>query len=58
MFSKKTTKIDQIFTVDLTFTKQIDGEIFFNFFGLLSKHELYLSPNLSKLAPADICSKL
>ena len=44
MFSKKATKIDQIFTVDLTFTKlskcQINGEDFFNFCSLLRKHEL------------------
>ena len=42
MFSKKATKIDEIFTVDLTLCSkcQIDGEDFFNFFGLLRKHEL------------------
>ena len=39
-FSKKATKIDEIFTVDLTLCSkcQIDGE---DFFGLLRKHELY-----------------
>ena len=43
MFSKKATKIDQIFTVDLMFTKcQIEGGDFFNLCGLLRKHELYL----------------
>ena len=44
LFSKKATKIDKIFTVDLTlFSKcQIDGEDFVNFFGLLRKHELYI----------------
>ena len=44
MFSKKVTKIDKIFTVDLTlFSKcQIDGEDFVNVCGLLRKHELYL----------------
>ena len=44
MFSKKATKIDEIFTVDLTLCSkcQIDGEDFFNFCGLLRKHELYL----------------
>jgi hypothetical protein len=31
MFSKKATKIDEIFTVDLTLCSQIDGEDFFNF---------------------------
>ena len=37
MFSKKATKIDEIFTVDLTLCSkcQIDGEDFFNFYGLL-----------------------
>ena len=43
MFSKKATKIDEIFTVDFTlYSKcQIDGEDFVNFCGLLRKHELY-----------------
>ena len=42
MFSKTATKIDEIFTADLTlFSKcQIDGEDFINFCGLLRKHEL------------------
>ena len=42
MFSKNATKIDKIFTVDLTLCSkcQIDGEDFFNFCGLLRKHEL------------------
>ena len=42
MFSKKATKIDKIFTVDLTLTtkSQIDGEDFVNFCGLLRKYEL------------------
>ena len=41
MFSKKATKIDEIFTVVLTVTKyfQIDGEDFVNFCGLLRKRE-------------------
>ena len=36
------TKIDKIFTVNLTFTTQcqIDGEDFINFCGFLRKHEL------------------
>ena len=40
MFSKKDTKIDEIFTADLTLcsTCQIDGEDFVNFCGLLRKH--------------------
>ena len=44
IFSKKATKIDEIFTIDLTLSSkcQIDGEDFFNFCGLLRKHELYL----------------
>ena len=44
MFSKKATKFDKIFTVDLTLCSkcQIDGEDFVNFCGLLRKHELYL----------------
>ena len=43
MFSENATKIDKIFTVDLTVTTycQIDGEDFVNFCGLLRKRELY-----------------
>ena len=43
MFSKKATKIDEIFTVDLTLCSkcQIDSGDFVNFYGLLGKHELY-----------------
>ena len=43
MFSKNATKIDKIFTVDLTICSkyQIDGEDFVNFCGLLRKHKLY-----------------
>ena len=42
MFSKKATKIDEIFTVDLTLCSkcQINDEDFVNFCGLLRKHEL------------------
>ena len=42
MFSKKATKIDKIFTLDLTICSkcQIDSEYFVNFCGLLRKHEL------------------
>ena len=45
MFSKKATKFEEIFTVDLTLCSkcQIDGEDFVNFCGLLRKHELYSS---------------
>ena len=43
MFSKKATKIDEIFTVDLTLCSkcQINGEDFVNFCGLLRKHKLF-----------------
>ena len=42
VFSKKATKIDEIFTVDLTVCSkcQIDGEEFVKFCGLLRKQEL------------------
>ena len=45
MFSKKATKIDKIFTMDLTLCSkcQIDDEDFINFCGLLGKHELYIT---------------
>ena len=44
MFSKKATKFDKIFTVDLTLCSnfQNDGQDFVNFCGLLRKHELYI----------------
>ena len=43
MSSEKATKIDKIFTVDLTVCSncQIDGEDFVKICGLLRKHELY-----------------
>ena len=43
MFSKKATKIDEIFTADLTLCSklQIDGEDFVTFRGLLRKYERY-----------------
>jgi hypothetical protein len=42
MFSKKVTKIDEIFTVDLTLFSecQIDGEDFVNFYGRFKNREL------------------
>ena len=42
MFFKKATKIDEIFTVDLTLCIkcQIDNEDFVYFCGLIRKHEL------------------
>ena len=44
VFSKKATKIDEIFTVNLTVCSkcQINGEDFVKYCGLLGKHELYL----------------
>ena len=44
MFFKKAIKIDEIFTVDLMLCskRQIDGEDFVNFRGLLRKYNLYL----------------
>ena len=44
MFSKKATKIVEIFTIDLTLCSkcQINGEDYFNLCGLLRKHELIL----------------
>ena len=51
MFSKKVTKVDEIFTVDdLTLCSkcQISGEDFVNVCGLLRKHELYLKYPFSK----------
>ena len=43
-FSEKATKINKIFTVNLTLygNRQIDSEDFINFCDLLRKHELYL----------------
>ena len=45
MFSKKATKIDEIFTVDLK-QRQIDGEDFVIFFGRLRKIN-FLKMNLT-----------
>ena len=44
VFSKKATKINEIFTINLTVCSkcQIDGEDFVKYCGLLGKHELYL----------------
>ena len=43
IFSNKATKIDEIFTVDLTLCSkcQIDSEDFVDFCGLLRKYKLY-----------------
>ena len=45
IFSKKATKIDEIFTVNLTLCSncQIGGEDFFNFCGFFRIYELYIS---------------
>ena len=45
IFSMKGTKIDEIYTANLTLCSkcQISGEDFVNFCGLLRKHELYIS---------------
>ena len=42
MFSKDATKIDKIFTVDLTSKRQIKGEDFVSLNGLLRRNELYM----------------
>ena len=60
MFSKKATKIDEIFTVNLTLgtMRQIDGEDLVSFCGFLRKYELYFFINLKhgvyKLRHLDI----
>ena len=48
IFSKKATKVDKIFTVDLTLCSkcQIDSEDFVKFCGLLRKHKLYMFQHL------------
>ena len=50
MFSKKATKIEEIFNVDLTVCRkcQIFGEDFVKFCGLLRKLELYYFIDNSK----------
>ena len=50
MFFKKATKIDEIFTVDLTLCSncQIDGDDFVNFCGLPRKHELYKEESVNE----------
>ena len=47
LFSKKSTKINETFTVDLTLCRkcQIDGEDFIIFCGLLTNHKLTLQCN-------------
>ena len=48
IFSKKATKFDEIFTVDLTLCSkcQFDGEDFVNFCCLLRKNELYITRDI------------
>ena len=61
MFSEKATKIDEIFTVNLTLCSrhQIDGEDFVNFHGLLRKYELYVcSLHSNTQFKKQNCSKL
>ena len=52
MFSKKASKIDEIFTVDLTLCskRKINGEDFDNFRGLLRKYELWVKLLIRKYA--------
>ena len=54
MFSKKATKFDEIFTIDLTLCSkcQIDGEDFVSFCGLLKKHELLAGWAKRELLPS------
>ena len=58
VFSKKATKFEEIFTVDLTLCSkcQIDGEDFVSFCGLLRKHELshYHSMDRAKFSRSKI----
>ena len=51
MLSKKATKIEEIFTNDLTLCSkcQIGGEDFVNFCGPLEKHELYIIARITVL---------
>ena len=55
IFSKKATKFDEIFTVDLTLCSkcQIDGEDFVIFCGLLRKGELYCKRETSEIKFAN-----
>ena len=49
MFSKKATKFEKNFTVDLMLCRHIGGEDFVNFCGLLRKHELYQRKNFQRV---------
>ena len=48
VFSKKATRVDEIFTVDLTLITeyQVDGEDFFNFCCLFRKHKKDMMPSM------------
>ena len=48
MFSKKATKIDEIFLTVFS-NCQIDGEDFINFCGLFRKHELHMTIKNQKI---------
>ena len=56
VFSKKATKIDEIFTVHLILCSkcQIDGEDFENFCGLFRKHKLYETIETRAFLPLNI----
>ena len=51
MFSKKATKIDEIFTIDLTLCSNV------NYCGILRKHELYPSNSLIRILVRNEMSK-
>ena len=57
MFSKKATKINEIFAVNLRLCskRQIDGEDFVIFRGLLRKYELYKSKCDFKWCHNSLC---
>ena len=59
MLSKKATKIDEIFTVNLTLCRkcQIDSEDFADFCGLLRKHELQQKKGSLFFFQCQICVK-
>ena len=60
MFSKKATKIEKIFNVDLTLIlskRQIDGENLVNFCGLLRKHKLYAPAVFTRYSGLNLLQK-
>ena len=62
MFSKMATKIDEIFTIDLTITtyRQINSEFFFNFVAFLEINFLYSNVQIETILEMMIgeCWKL